>query len=479
MSTLSSTIAGSWYPASAAELRHLLERDADAVPAVRANHEVPNILLLPHAGYAYSAATAMFGIKRIIGSGYRRVILLAPSHRCRFFDRFVAPGSDSLSTPLGTVPVDREAIALIASEFTVDYSDAIHAGEHATQIELPLLQYALTDFSIVPLIVSELTENGIRRVVPLLHRLLDGETLLVVSSDFTHYGERFDFAPFPPDRALSETMKLDFAAFHAIETGSAAQFEALLDKTGATICGRNPIRLLLHLIPPATRFELLHYATSAESTGDTTDFVCYLCAAGYARWQAQQGVKPQGPLSASDRRTLLTMARNSIEYTLRTGRLMPASCQKAEIPPAMRQAMGCFVTLNSRSSGALRGCIGEIEPRRPLYEAVTARAVDAAFRDPRFPRLTEDEWPDIRIEISALTPPRPVSSWREIEIGRHGMILEKAGHTAVFLPQVATEQHWDLPTTLSHLARKAGLGADDWREGAHFTVFEATVFQEQ
>ena len=106
-------------------------------------------------------------------------------------------------------------------------------------------------------------------------------------------------------------------------------------------------------------------------------------------------------------------------------------------------------------------------------------AIDAAFNDPRFPPLTAKEFGKIRIEISALTPPKPVASYRDIEIGKHGMVLELGGRSAVFLPQVAPEQGWDLATTLTHLAYKAGLPGDAWRDArAKFTVFEAIVFHE-
>ena len=116
---------------------------------------------------------------------------------------------------------------------------------------------------------------------------------------------------------------------------------------------------------------------------------------------------------------------------------------------------------------------------RPLYQAVTARAVDSAFRDPRFPQLSPDEFRRVEIEVSALTPSRPVKSWQEIEIGRHGMTITKDGRSAVFLPQVAPEQGWNLEQTLTYLSRKAGLSGDAWRSpDASFTVFEAIVFKE-
>ena len=145
--------------------------------------------------------------------------------------------------------------------------------------------------------------------------------------------------------------------------------------------------------------------------------------------------------------------------------------------PAMQEVMGAFVTLHKH--GQLRGCIGEIFPRRPLMEAVADQAVNAAFKDPRFPKLREDELELIDLEISALTAPRTVAGYRDIELGKHGIVLYKGGRSAVFLPQVAPEQGWDLETTLTHLSMKAGLGPDDWKNGCEFQVFEAIVFSER
>lgn len=478
MTTLSSTIAGSWYPGSAVELRRMLNEYAAAVPPPAEDAPVPNILILPHAGYAYSAATALYAVREIMAAPFHRVVVLAPSHRCACRDVLIAPESDSINTPFGDIPVDRPAIDRIARNFAVQCSDAVHAGEHAAQIEYPLLQYALQHFQLVPLIVGELSETGLLRAAAALREILDDRTLLVISSDFTHYGAHFDYLPFARQDAPAKVRELDRQAFDAIAALDGPAFDAVLHRTGATICGRNPLRLLLALAPPGTRVAQRAYTTSADATGDAAEFVCYLAAVGYADWQKPESGPPD-ELSGAAKKQLLQMARRAIEHALTTRRAPATDAYRADATPAMRRPMGCFVTLTNRRSGHLRGCIGEIEAQRPLFEAVTARAIDAAFRDPRFYPLAAEEWPEIRIEISALTPEHPVTSWRDIQIGRHGMTLAKEGHMAVFLPQVAPEQGWDLETTLTHLAQKAGLGPDDWRQGAQFTVFEAIVFHEE
>jgi AmmeMemoRadiSam system protein A len=143
----------------------------------------------------------------------------------------------------------------------------------------------------------------------------------------------------------------------------------------------------------------------------------------------------------------------------------------------MRCPRAAFVTLKKNSH--LRGCIGDVFPQRPLYKSVIVNAINAAFKDRRFPQLREEECEDITIEISALTMPEPVSSYDEIRIGIDGIVFRKDGHSALFLPQVAPEQGWDITQTLTQLSLKAQLPGDAWKEGASFEVFQAIVFSEE
>ena len=184
----------------------------------------------------------------------------------------------------------------------------------------------------------------------------------------------------------------------------------------------------------------------------------------------------ESQLDDEDKSQLLKLARATLEYAVRHGKAPAIEKTGVAIRPGMKQVMGGFVTLNLHRE--LRGCIGEIFPRREIWKVVQEQSLNAALHDPRFDPVTPEEVRDIQIDISALTPPKPVASYQEIVIGKHGMTLSKNGRSAVFLPQVAPEQGWGLATTLTHLARKAGLPADAWKEGAAFTVFEAQVFCE-
>jgi AmmeMemoRadiSam system protein A len=115
---------------------------------------------------------------------------------------------------------------------------------------------------------------------------------------------------------------------------------------------------------------------------------------------------------------------------------------------------------------------------QPLAQVVGAMALQAALNDQRFPALQPAELPQCEIEISVLTPFRPISGPQAIKIGRDGVVLRKAGRSAVFLPQVAPEQGWDREQMLEQLCRKAGLPAGSWREGAQLFTFQAEVFGE-
>ncbi|MBL7033905.1 MAG: AmmeMemoRadiSam system protein A [Candidatus Delongbacteria bacterium] len=177
-------------------------------------------------------------------------------------------------------------------------------------------------------------------------------------------------------------------------------------------------------------------------------------------------------LNDSERTTLLQLARSTIVW-----RLQGEPATEPTSTPNLLEHCGAFVTLNSRNT--LRGCIGHIESDRPLLELVPEMALAAAFDDPRFPPLLEDELEQIVVEISVLSPLWQADSWRDFEVGSHGVLLRKGFHQAVFLPQVAPEQGWDPETTLTHLALKAGLPSDAWRgEDCRFQLFTALVFSE-
>lgn len=179
------------------------------------------------------------------------------------------------------------------------------------------------------------------------------------------------------------------------------------------------------------------------------------------------------PLSPTEQRLLFQIARDSIAAGLE-GR---APELPAPLPPALLEPRGVFVTLHRH--GRLRGCIGYLEAVRPLAQAVQEMAQAAAFHDPRFPPLQALELPEVELEISILTPMRPIADPEEIVVGRHGLYLEKGPARGVLLPQVATECRWDRTTFLEQTCVKAGLPPDAWRHpDTRIYVFEAEILSE-
>lgn len=177
-------------------------------------------------------------------------------------------------------------------------------------------------------------------------------------------------------------------------------------------------------------------------------------------------------LTDADRVALLRRARGALEE-----RLCGEPFHEPPDTALLREPRAAFVSLYTLD-GDLRGCRGRLEADAPLGTVVEEVALSTALHDPRFPPVTCDELPRVRIVVQVLTPRRRVAGPEAIELGRHGIVLTKHGRSAVFLPNVATDLGWDVATTLSHLAQKAGLPADAWREGATFEVFESEIVRE-
>jgi AmmeMemoRadiSam system protein A len=177
-------------------------------------------------------------------------------------------------------------------------------------------------------------------------------------------------------------------------------------------------------------------------------------------------------LTAEMKRQLLAVARTALEARVcRTP--VPASVTRGAGEPRH----GAFVTIFCK--GELRGCLGRVTSQMPLPDLVSHLAQEVADSDPRFDPVRPDELNDISLEISVLTPEREIQSVEEIEIGRHGLIVEDGSHRGLLLPQVPGERGWDRQTFVAHTCLKAELPSDAWRHGARLFVFEAEVFGEE
>jgi len=169
---------------------------------------------------------------------------------------------------------------------------------------------------------------------------------------------------------------------------------------------------------------------------------------------------------------LLDLARKAISLYLKSRKNLEIEVKDEKL----KEKRGAFVTL--KADHELRGCIGYPLPYKPLYETIIEVAVSAATQDFRFPPVTLEELDKIRIEISVLSLPKPLKDIREIEIGKHGIVISKGLNKGLLLPQVPVEWGWDVETFFGHGCLKAGLEEDEWKKGARIEIFEAQVFSE-
>ncbi len=470
-------VAGTWYPGDAKELETYLDgllagEAKDLQGPVRA-------LISPHAGYRYSGAAAADGYRQVRGGTYSRVLVLGPAHRGRFHGLSIA-AVDHYETPLGRMSLDLEAVNALRKSTLVSADPRAHRHEHGIEMQLPLLQRALQPgWRLVPVLVGDMHDGDYARAADLLRPLLGSDTLVVASSDFTHYGPRYDYAPFPHDADTPARIKaLDRGALERILARDAVGLLDYQAETGITICGYRPIVLLLHLLGEDTQGHLLTQTSSGELTGDYRNSVSYLGILFTGRARSDGVVIPRETgLSREHLEQLHRIASAAVEVGARpreSGPMERLNRLLEGVPPELKTPSGAFVTLKKR--GQLRGCIGYIQPRKPLYQAVARNGINAALHDRRFSPLSPGELNGLEVEVSVLTPPETVDSYLDFDLGEEGVILEKSGHSAVFLPEVAVEQGWDREQTLTHLSQKAGLPPDAWRQGASFKTFRSIKF---
>ena len=400
---------------------------------------------------------------------------------------------DAYQTPLGDVPLCGEAASLRDGELVRSVPSA-HAREHSIEIQLPFLQYTLGSFCLIPILVGSTSPPVEQALAKKLAALHDGKTLFVFSSDFVHYGPGYGYTPYGPSaaRARKQILALQRRAISRLERPDAVGFRKLIQETGATICGRNGLAVMLKLLPqiaPQAHATLLaHYASSDFADSDGADGVWYVALA-YAR-PTQDRAAPIGVPKWSDAaqpsssaidpalgQKLVRIARATLATQIRRTRDLQHELDSPPFSPELDRLRAAFVTLQKGDS--LRGCVGQVTPEYPLEKAVVRAATDAALHDGRFFPVSAAELGSLSVEVTVLTPPHPIDSWRSIVLGRHGIVLKQGSRRALFLPQVPGEQGWTLEETLSALSHKAGLPRSAWQSPkTEFSVFTGQAFEE-
>ena len=457
-------VAGLFYPQDPAALSQtldlLLAGPAPSVPELKA-------LILPHAGYQFSGPVAASGYRLLRGRDVRTVYLLAPSHTALFQGAYVTE-TDAYRTPLGDVPVAAVARQLAAvPPFTGKTrwqiqrppwasSSPVEATpetwEHSGEVQVPFLQKTLQSFQLVPVVFGEVDPAAAARV---LADRLDEQTLVIASSDLSHY-HSYDEAEARDTQCVKAICSLDTVAMQMQEA-----------------CGAGPILTVMHLARlKGWRAKLLDYRNSGDTAGDKSRVVGYAAIAFYAPGNEQ--------FNHDERRWLLDLARATLREAVTHGRV--PGVDESKVPAKTAAPAACFVTLTKH--GQLRGCIGNLQPQSPLWQAVIANTVNAALRDSRFAPVTTNELDEIEIEISVLTEPKPLAFTSPEDLlaklrpYRDGVILQIGDRSATYLPQV-WEQIPDKASFLDSLSQKAGAAAGDWRQpGTRVSIYHVEAFKE-
>lgn len=475
-------VAGQFYPQGQQQLRESVRRcyaDAAALSsaepddgkAAADSSRTVSAVIVPHAGYVFSGAVAATAFARIPADArYDHVFLLGPSHHVAFDGASVANVFDAYHTPLGSVPVDKALCdSLIAQDSVFSYKPSAHDREHCLEVELPFLQYRLKTMPpIVPVIIGTQSLATLRRIASALRPYLNGRNLFVISSDFSHYP------------SYADALTVDRNSGEAVATGRLDKFiDALRENDSLRVrnlytsaCGQCAIATLLLMarddstggLREGLRMSHVAYRNSGDSPYGGKDEVVGYHA--FVMTSTPTKTKEKQFLTDEDKRQLLNVAWNAIS---------PARLHKKVTPTRVfGRKLGAFVTLTK--NGKLRGCIGHFGEDTALGKVVDAMAHAAAFEDPRFTPLREDELQDISIEISVLTPLKRIHGIDEFHYGKEGIYMRKGWRSGTFLPQVAEEVNWTKEEFLGHCAQdKAGIGWDGWKTAELYT-YEAVRF---
>jgi len=475
--------AGKFYPDSASKLKLAIEKFLqDALPV---KVEKPVAMVVPHAGYIYSGQICADGFKQAAIQKYDVVVILGTNHTTPHYQKIALYPGSGFRTPLGVAPIDRDVVSALLK---ADPDDAVldkspHGSEHSVEVLVPFIQVVFPNAKIVPLVVGSPDLEICTRFGQALAKVLQNKrALIVASSDLSHYPAADD-AYIVDRETLASMTRMDPARF---QTTVRAQRVKSIPNVQTGACGEAPILAAMAAAGSlgATRAEVISYANSGDvSIGERSRVVGYgavvFTAATEEKTVNRAGqslaVVPAAAstsLNAADKKALLAFARETLSRFFLTDTVPLAR----GFNTALQQTRGVFVTLKQK--GELRGCIGRMIGDEPLVNLTGAMTIQSAFNDSRFPPLTASELNATEIEISVLTPMKEVAGAADIVVGRDGVLLSKGGYSAVFLPQVATEQGWNREEMLDHLCRKAGLEAGSWKEGARLLTFQAVVFSE-
>lgn len=469
------SLAGQWYPGDKKELTSQIKGFIQQADVPRVNGRILG-LISPHAGYVYSGRTTGAGFKAVEGDAYKTVVLIGFTHH-EPAEGICVYNAGAIETVLGEIAVDSEIANKIVKgiKTRLTWPDLFFNKENSVETIIPFIQVALNGARIVPVIIGQDYKYCEELANSLAGAIKDrNDVLVIASSDMSHF------------HTYEDAGKLDSFVIDDIKKFDPQELYVNVMMRKGELCGVAPVTALLMTMKAlgAGNVEILKHENSADVTGNRDNIVGYMSAVFYksnsgaghaAIAEKEEKKKERDMLDSGQRKRLLQIARESIASFVRDGRRKDFK----EDDPVLNKEMGAFVTL--REGGSLRGCIGNMVGRLPLYRTVAAMAVEAATGDPRFPPLSDREIDKIDIEISVLSPMMKVAGHEDVNIPGDGVLIRKGFASGVYLPQVAAETGWNKEEFLTSLcAHKAGLASNAWKDpDTEIYTFQAEVFQEK
>ena len=460
-------VAGRFYPASPEKLQRELEHLFSRAKSKECNNV--RAVISPHAGYVFSGTVAASAFNQIDEEHrYERIFLIGSSHQVALKGAAVYTQGDFLM-PYGTVTTDVDFCKKLVLTHPGLFSEdsRAHRDEHSLEVQLPFLHHVLRhEYVIVPIIIGTSDPSVCEKIAEVLVPYFNTDNLFVISSDFSHYP------------GYEDALTVDAATRDAIlQNAPEALIQTLTENSrlhvpglATSLCGWTSVLTLLYMTSGNSSFSYraIDYKNSGDSAlyGDKSQVVGYWAMAVTEQNNASgDSIKPE------EQKMLLDIARKSIESVVVRGKHLSLE-QVSGYPPLLQQQRGAFVTLYKGKK--LRGCIGRMTANLPLFKLVRDMAEAAALYDDRFLPLQKEELGDLEIHISVLSPLEEIRDAGQIQLGKHGILVESRGRSGVFLPQVATETGWSLEEFLGHCSRdKAGLGWEGWKTARIF-IFSTT-----
>ena len=461
--------AGSFYPADASELTRMIDGltlKAQKTQVRIPPHKVLRALILPHAGYIYSGWTAAHASLVLRKNQFSKVILIGPDHFIGIQNGAIGDVA-AYQTPLGRIDLHADTAKLRRQPLLFQPLPVSMDNEHSLEVILPFLQTYLGGFQLLPILVGR-TDVG--AFAEALSPLIDDNTLLVVSSDLSHY------------LGYSDAVAVDRETINGIINLKPAQLTA----TGNRACGLMSILILME-IAGYNHWQpvLLHYSNSGDTAGSRSRVVGYTAIAFLGDRSMENTPDPSAKFTEEQGQMLVKLARHTITDKLGRKISDSESDKYNRTPPdeGFKSHCGTFVTLKIK--GQLRGCIGNLTSTETVWDGIKRNAISAAFHDPRFSPLTAKELDQTEIEVSILTQPRPLEYrngqdlTRKLRVNVDGVIIRKGHASATFLPQV-WEQLPQPEKFLSHLCMKAGLPSDAWKDPeVEVLTYQVQYFEEK